>query len=47
MLKALLPLGNVDSCLHAPAKPFDIRRVAQDAKLAEGPGFDGMVCEVN
>ena len=44
-VETLLPLGKVDPGLRAPAKPFDIGRVAEDAKLVEQLGFDGLVCE--
>ena len=44
-VETLLPLGKVDPGLRAPAKPLDLGRVFEDAKLVESLGFDGMVVE--
>ena len=44
-LETLLPLGKVDPGLRAPEVPFDIGTVADNARLLEGIGYDGLVCE--
>ena len=44
-LETLLPLGKVDPGLRAPEVPFDIATVADNARLLEEIGYDGLVCE--
>ena len=44
-IEALLPLGKLDPGLRAAAAPLDIARVAEDARLAEELGYDGVVTE--
>ena len=44
-LETLLPLGKVDPGTRAPETPFDIATVAQNARLLEDIGYDGLVCE--
>jgi probable F420-dependent oxidoreductase len=44
-IEALLPLGKLDPGLRAAAAPLDIARVAEDARLAEELGYDGIVTE--
>ena len=44
-IETLLPLGKVDPGLRAPDQPFDIAAVAADARVLEGAGYDGLVCE--
>jgi probable F420-dependent oxidoreductase len=44
-LETLLPPGKVDPGLRAPEIPFDISTVADNARLLEQVGYDGLVCE--
>src|SRR3984893_13055374 len=44
-IEALLPLGKLDPGVRAAATPIDIARVAEDARLAEALGYDGIVTE--
>src|SRR5256714_9617234 len=44
-IEALLPLGRLDPGLRAAAAPLDIARVAEDARVAEELGYDGIVTE--
>ena len=44
-LETLLPLGKVDPGLRAPERPLDIWSVADDARLLEEVGYDGLVVE--
>lgn len=44
-VETLLPLGKLDPGLRAPGTPLDIRRVAEDARLVEALGYDGLVVE--
>jgi probable F420-dependent oxidoreductase len=44
-VETLLPLGKTDPGLRAPETPFDIATVAQDARLLEELGYDGIVFE--
>src|SRR5260370_16475917 len=44
-IEALLPLGKLDPGLRAAAMPLDVARVAEDARLAEELGYDGIVTE--
>jgi probable F420-dependent oxidoreductase len=44
-IETLLPLGKVDPGLRAPEIPFDISTVAENARLLEEAGYDGLVCE--
>jgi probable F420-dependent oxidoreductase len=45
IVETLLPLGKVDPGLRAPATPLDLARVAEDARLVESLGYDGLVVE--
>jgi probable F420-dependent oxidoreductase len=44
-VETLLPLGKTDPGLRAPETPFDIATVADDARLLEELGYDGIVFE--
>lgn len=44
-VETLLPLGKVDPGLRAPEVPLDIHRVADDARLVEDLGYDGLMVE--
>ena len=44
-LETLLPLGKVDPGLRAPERPLDLWSVADDARLLEEVGYDGLVVE--
>jgi len=44
-IETLLPLGKLDPGLRAAAMPLDIAAVGDDARLAEGLGYDGIVAE--
>ena len=44
-VETLLPLGKVDPGLRAPETPLDIHRVADDARLVETLGYDGLMVE--
>jgi probable F420-dependent oxidoreductase len=44
-VETLLPLGKVDPGLRAPEQPLDLQRVAADAALVEGLGYDGLMTE--
>jgi probable F420-dependent oxidoreductase len=44
-IEALLPLGKLDPGLRAAAAPLDVARVAEDARIAEELGYDGIVTE--
>ena len=44
-VETLLPLGKTDPGLRAPETPFDIATVAQDARLLEELGYNGIVFE--
>lgn len=44
-VETLLPLGKVDPGLRAPATPFDISTVADQARLVEALGYDRLVFE--
>lgn len=44
-LETLLPLGKVDPGLRAPEMPLDIHSVADQARLLEELGYDGLVVE--
>lgn len=44
-VETLLPLGKVDPGLRAPATPFDITSVYDDARMVEKLGYDGLVVE--
>lgn len=44
-VETLLPLGKLDPGLRAPDAPLDIRRVADDARLVEALGYDGLAVE--
>lgn len=44
-LETLLPLGKVDPGLRAPDQPLDLHKIAENARLLEEIGYDGLVCE--
>lgn len=44
-LETLLPLGKVDPGLRTPETPLDIHSVAQNARLLEEIGYNGLVVE--
>lgn len=44
-VETLLPLGKLDPGLRGPEVPLDLRRVAEDARLVEALGYDGLVVE--
>ena len=44
-LETLLPLGKVDPGLREAGTPFDIHRVAEDARLVESLGYDRLMFE--
>lgn len=44
-LETLLPLGKVDPGLREPGTPFDIHRIAEDARLVEDLGYDRLMFE--
>jgi probable F420-dependent oxidoreductase len=44
-VETLLPLGKVDPGLRPPDVPFDITRIAEQARLVEELGYDRLVCE--
>jgi probable F420-dependent oxidoreductase len=44
-LATLLPLGKVDPGLRTPETPLDIWSVAEDARVLEQIGYDGLVVE--
>jgi alkanesulfonate monooxygenase SsuD/methylene tetrahydromethanopterin reductase-like flavin-dependent oxidoreductase (luciferase family) len=44
-VETLLPLGKLDPGLRATETPLDIRRVAEDARLVEDLGYDGLAVE--
>jgi probable F420-dependent oxidoreductase len=44
-IETLLPLGKLDPGLRAAASPLDITMVAEEARLAEALGYDGIVAE--
>ena len=44
-IETLLPLGKLDPGLRASDMPLDIARVAEDARLVEDVGFDGLCVE--
>lgn len=44
-VETLLPLGKVDPGLRAPEIPLDIHAVADQARLLEDVGYDGLVVE--
>lgn len=44
-VETLLPLGKLDPGLRATETPLDIRRVAEDARLVESLGYDGLAVE--
>lgn len=44
-LETLLPLGKVDPGLRAPEVPFDIATVADNARLLEEAGYNGIAFE--
>jgi probable F420-dependent oxidoreductase len=44
-IETQLPLGVLDPGLRAAAARLDLRRVGEEARLAEALGYDGVVCE--
>jgi probable F420-dependent oxidoreductase len=44
-IETQLPLGALDPGLRATATQLDLVRVAEEARLAEALGYDGIVCE--
>ncbi|BEP53061.1 LLM class F420-dependent oxidoreductase [Variovorax sp. V118] len=44
-IETLLPLGKVDPGLRAPDQPLDLRKIADDARLVESLGYDGLMTE--
>ena len=44
-IETLLPLGKLDPGLRAAAAPLDVTTVADEARLAEALGYDGIVAE--
>lgn len=44
-IETLLPLGKLDPGLRAAAAPLDLTTVAEEARLAENLGYDGIVAE--
>ena len=44
-VETLLPLGKVDPGLRASEVPLDIHGVADDARLVEDLGYDGLMVE--
>ncbi|HEX9844612.1 MAG TPA: TIGR03617 family F420-dependent LLM class oxidoreductase [bacterium] len=44
-VETLLPLGKLDPGLRAPEQPLDVAAVADDARLVEQLGYDGLVVE--
>src|SRR5260221_5264622 len=44
-IETLLPIGKLDPGLREAATPLDITAVAEDARLAEALGYDGLVAE--
>ncbi|NQV22051.1 MAG: TIGR03617 family F420-dependent LLM class oxidoreductase [Rhodospirillales bacterium] len=44
-IETLLPLGKVDPGLRASGTPLDITTVADDARLVENLGYDGLMVE--
>jgi len=44
-IETLLPLGKIDPGLRAAAAPPDTTALAEDARLAEALGYDGLVAE--
>lgn len=44
-VETLLPLGKTDPGLRRPEMPLDLTRVAEDARLVEALGYDGLVVE--
>ena len=45
IIETLLPLGKLDPGLRAAAAPLDVTAVAEEARLAEALGYDGIVAE--
>ncbi len=44
-LETLLPLGKLDPGLREPGTPFDIARLAEDARRVEALGYDAVMFE--
>ena len=44
-METLLPLGKTDPGLRRPEAPLDVTRIADDARLVEELGYDGLVTE--
>lgn len=44
-IETLLPLGKVDPGLRAPDQPLDLGKVAEQARLVESLGYDGLMTE--
>lgn len=44
-IETLLPLGKIDPGLRAAGTPFDIMTIAEDARLVEDLGYDGLMVE--
>jgi probable F420-dependent oxidoreductase len=44
-IETLLPLGKLDPGLRAGTMPLDVAMVAEEARLAEALGYDGIVAE--
>ncbi len=44
-VETLLPLGKLDPGLRAAETPLDVRRVAEEARLVEALGYDGLAVE--
>lgn len=44
-VETLLPLGKVDPGLREPGTPFDLARVAEDARHVESLGYDALMFE--
>ncbi|MCL4744413.1 MAG: TIGR03617 family F420-dependent LLM class oxidoreductase [Burkholderiaceae bacterium] len=44
-IETLLPLGKVDPGLRAPDQPLDVGKVADQARLVESLGYDGLMTE--
>src|SRR5690348_14795761 len=45
IIETQLPLGKIDPGLRAPPTPLDIAAVAEQARLAEALGYDGIITE--
>jgi probable F420-dependent oxidoreductase len=44
-IETLLPLGKVDPGLRAPDQPLDLMQIADQARLVESLGYDGLMTE--